>query len=155
MHGVHKVLIQFQNLFLKSILKISLPGWLYFDQYCLKLLFQIKLCVSDMIFMCFMNVLNKLLLNGYSSREGIMCILVYRNKTGRSDAARVQDYVWKRSTITFFSSSMAQEIYRDWVSVGCSEKFFIFKKFFILRKLLQQVICKLLSFWLVIWLKSL
>ena len=27
--------------------------------------------------MCFMNVLNKPLLNGYSSREGIMCILVH------------------------------------------------------------------------------
>ena len=55
---------------MKSIIKISLPGWFYFDQCCLKFLFQIKFCVLHMIFICFMNVLNKPLLNGYSSREG-------------------------------------------------------------------------------------
>ena len=41
--------------------------------------------------MCFMNVLNKPLLNGYSSREATMCILVYCNKIEHSDSAKVQD----------------------------------------------------------------
>ena len=44
-----------------------------------------------MILLCFMNVLNKPLLNGYSSREGTMCILVLWNKIVRSDSAKVQD----------------------------------------------------------------
>ena len=34
-----------------------------------------------MIFMCFKNVLNKPLLNGYTSSEGTMCILVHRKKS--------------------------------------------------------------------------
>ena len=46
-----------------------------------------------MIFMCFTNVLNKPLLNGYFSREGTMCILVHSNKIGRSDSAKVYDYI--------------------------------------------------------------
>ena len=57
--------------------------------------------------MCFMNVLNKPLLSGYSSRKDTMCILVHCNKIGRSDSAKVQDEVWKKTTITFFNSSMA------------------------------------------------
>ena len=73
-----------------------------------------KFCFSDMIFMCFYN---KRLVNGYSSREGAMCILVHWNKIGSSDSAKVQDQVWKRSTIVFFNSSMVQEIYGDRVSV--------------------------------------
>ena len=60
-----------------SILKIPQPGWFYFNQCCLNIFFQIKFCVSDMIIMCFLDVLNKALMNGYYSREGAMCILVY------------------------------------------------------------------------------
>ena len=44
-----------------------------------------------MFFICFMNVLKKPLLNGYSAREDTMCILVYWNKIGRSDSAKVLD----------------------------------------------------------------
>ena len=44
-----------------------------------------------MIFMHFMNVLNKPLLNDYSSREGTMCILVHWNKFGCSASAKKQD----------------------------------------------------------------
>ena len=44
-----------------------------------------------MILMCFMNVLIKRLLNGYSSRLGTMRILVHWNKIVRLDSAKVQD----------------------------------------------------------------
>ena len=33
--GVHKVLIQFQNFFMKPVLKVSQLGWFYFNQCCL------------------------------------------------------------------------------------------------------------------------
>ena len=42
------------------------PGWFYFYLCSLKFLFQIKFCVSLMIFMGFMNVLTIPLFNGYS-----------------------------------------------------------------------------------------
>ena len=45
-----------------------------------------------MIFMCFIIVLNKPLLNGYSSKEGTMCVLVHWNKIGYSDLEKVQNY---------------------------------------------------------------
>ena len=75
--GVHKVLIQFQKFFMKLILKISSPGWFSFKQCYLKFLLKINFCIQDMIFMCFMTVLIKPILNGYSSRKGTMCILVH------------------------------------------------------------------------------
>ena len=45
-----------------------------------------------MIFMHFMNVSNKPLLNGYFPTEGLMRILVHGNKFGLPDSAKVQDY---------------------------------------------------------------
>ena len=60
--GVYKVLTQYQNFFMKSILNISETGWFYFNQCCLKFLYKIKFCFSNMIFMRFINVLN--VLNG-------------------------------------------------------------------------------------------
>ena len=45
-----------------------------------------------MIFMGFMNVLKKPWLNGYSSRDRTMCILVHWNKIGHSDSVKVQDF---------------------------------------------------------------
>ena len=59
--GVHKVLIHFLIFFIKSILRISQPGWFYFNQCCLKFWFKIKFCVSRMTFMGFMIVLKKTL----------------------------------------------------------------------------------------------
>ena len=109
-----------------------------------------------MIFMCFMIVLNKPLLNGYSSREDPM--------TNVYPGLLKQNWTFRLSKGTGLSMekiphhvnlSMAQEIYGDRVSVGCSEKFFILRKFFILKNSLLHVICKLFSFWLVFWLKSL
>ena len=41
-----------------------------------------------MIFLCYINVLNKPLINGYSSREGAMCVLVYCNKIKCLDLAK-------------------------------------------------------------------
>ena len=54
-----------------------LTGWFYFNQRCLKVLFQIKFCVPDIIFKCFTDVSNKPLLNGYSSKKGTMRILSF------------------------------------------------------------------------------
>ena len=44
-----------------------------------------------MIIMRLMDVLNKPLINGYSSGEGAMCILVHWNKIRCPDSAKVQD----------------------------------------------------------------
>ena len=44
-----------------------------------------------MIIMCFLDVLNKALMNGYYSREGAMCILVYWNIIGCPDLAKLRD----------------------------------------------------------------
>ena len=62
---------------MKSILKISLQGWSYFQQCCLKFLFKQNFCLSHMIFMYFMNALDKPLLNSNFLREGTMCIMIH------------------------------------------------------------------------------
>ena len=75
-----------------------------------------------MIFMCFMNVLNKPWLNGYSSGEGTMCILVYwkKNRTFRlREGTGLSMEKIHHHVLQFVDST---KIFGDRVSVRCSEK---------------------------------
>ena len=77
-----------------------------------------------MIFMGFLNVLNKPLMNGYSSKRphNVYPGSLKQNRTFRLIKGTGLLQACKKSTITFFNSSIAQEIYGDKVSDGCSEK---------------------------------
>ena len=84
--------------------------------------------------MCFTIVLNKPLLNGYSSRDGPMTNvypgLLKQNRTFRlsKGTGLSMEKIHRHVNL-----SMAQEIYGDRVSARCSEKFFILGKIFILK----------------------
>ena len=86
-------MIQFQNFFCEINSQNILTRLVLIQSVLLKVLFQMKCYNSDIIFMLFMNVLNKPVLNGYSSNKGTICILIHSHKIGRSDSAKVQDLV--------------------------------------------------------------
>ena len=96
-----------------------------------------------------MNVLKKPLIKWFliKKRHNVYPGSLKQNWTFRFSKDKGRNM--EKTTITFFSSSMALKIYGDRVSVGCSEKFLI------LRNLLQHALCKLFSFRFVIWLKFL
>ena len=49
--------------------------------------------------------------------KGTVRIMVYWNQIGSADTAKLQNKVWKRSTVTFINSCVAQEIYGGRYSV--------------------------------------
>ena len=73
-----------------------------------------------------MNVLNKPVIIGYFSIEGTVCILTFHKaKSDFQTSRRFKSKYGKKLPCTFFNSPMTQKIYREGVSVGCSENWSI------------------------------